>query len=169
MTARSWNVFAIAGEAVRGVGWFSGRNRPCRTPTAPQIFVHGNFLKIIGRKKHGKTTKAPAYLDEIAVRQWKEKSRQLSGREDLTPADWSNLELYCVNYSIYRKAVEDLATRGFSIVNSQGSESRNPALSAKADAERIMIKMASLLGFDPVSRRRNPPETEEEDELDRLA
>ncbi|MBV7077936.1 phage terminase small subunit P27 family, partial [Escherichia coli] len=23
--------------------------------------------------------KAPAYLDEIAVRQWKEKSRQLSG------------------------------------------------------------------------------------------
>lgn len=128
------------------------------------------FLKIIGRKKNmARPPKAPAYLDEIAVRQWKEKSRQLSGREDLTPADWSNLELYCVNYSIYRKAVEDLATRGFSIVNSQGSESRNPALSAKADAERIMIKMASLLGFDPVSRRRNPPETEEEDELDRLA
>lgn len=130
----------------------------------------GIFLKIIGRKKNmARPPKAPAYLDEIAVRQWKEKSRQLSGREDLTPADWSNLELYCVNYSIYRKAVEDLATRGFSIVNSQGSESRNPALSAKADAERIMIKMASLLGFDPVSRRRNPPETEEEDELDRLA
>lgn len=130
----------------------------------------GFFLKIIGRKKNmARPPKAPAYLDEIAVRQWKEKSRQLSGREDLTPADWSNLELYCVNYSIYRKAVEDLATRGFSIVNSQGSESRNPALSAKADAERIMIKMASLLGFDPVSRRRNPPETEEEDELDRLA
>ncbi len=128
------------------------------------------FLKIIGRKKNmARPPKAPAYLDEIAVRQWKEKSRQLSGREDLTPADWSNLELYCVNYSLYRKAVEDLATRGFSIVNSQGSESRNPALSAKADAERIMIKMASLLGFDPVSRRRNPPETEEEDELDRLA
>lgn len=128
------------------------------------------FLKIIGRKNNmARPPKAPAYLDEIAVKQWKEKSRQLSGREDLTPADWSNLELYCVNYSIYRKAVEDLATRGFSIVNSQGSESRNPALSAKADAERIMIKMASLLGFDPVSRRRNPPETEEEDELDRLA
>ncbi|EEX2228746.1 phage terminase small subunit P27 family, partial [Escherichia coli] len=25
-----------------------------------------------------------------------------------------------------------------------------------------------LLGFDPISRRKNPPETEEEDELDRL-
>ena len=98
----------------------------------------GIFLKIIGRKNNmARPPKAPAYLDEIAVKQWKEKSRQLSGREDLTPADWSNLELYCVNYSLYRKAVEDLATRGFSIVNSQGSESRNPALSAKADAERI--------------------------------
>ena len=32
-----------------------------------------------------------------------------------------------------------------------------------------MIKMASLLGFDPVSRRKNPVEAEEEDELDRLA
>ncbi|EEZ1063231.1 phage terminase small subunit P27 family [Escherichia coli] len=112
--------------------------------------------------------KAPAYLDDIAVKQWREKSRQLAERGDLTPADWSNLELYCVNYSIYRKAVADLAARGFSIVNCQGGESRNPALSAKSDAERVMIKMASLLGFDPISRRKNPPETEEEDELDHL-
>ena len=112
--------------------------------------------------------KAPAYLDDIAVKQWREKSRQLAERGDLTPADWSNLELYCVNYSIYRKAVADLAARGFSIVNSQGGESRNPALSAKSDAERVMIKMASLLGFDPISRRKNPPETEEEDEPDTL-
>lgn len=153
-----------------GGGGFQDETVPAGHRPPPQIFVHGNFFENNWAKKNmARPPKAPAYLDEIAVRQWKEKSRQLSGREDLTPADWSNLELYCVNYSIYRKAVEDLATRGFSIVNSQGSESRNPALSAKADAERIMIKMASLLGFDPVSRRRNPPETEEEDELDRLA
>ena len=113
--------------------------------------------------------KPPAYLDEIAAQQWKAKAKQLAERGDLTPADWNNLELFCVNYSMYRKAVEDLAARGFSIVNSQGGESRNPALSAKADAEKILIKMSSLLGFDPVSRRRNPVETEEEDELDRLA
>lgn len=112
--------------------------------------------------------KPPAYLDELAAQQWKAKAKQLAERGDLTPADWNNLELFCVNYSMYRKAVEDLASRGFSIVNSQGGESRNPALSAKADAEKIMIKMSSLLGFDPVSRRRNPVETEGEDELDRL-
>ncbi len=152
-----------------GWGGFQDETVPAGHRPPPQIFVHGNFLKIIGRKRTWQDHQKSPLTDEIAVRQWKEKSRQLSGREDLTPADWSNLELYCVNYSIYRKAVEDLATRGFSIVNSQGSESRNPALSAKADAERIMIKMASLLGFDPVSRRRNPPETEEEDELDRSA
>ncbi|EAN8507870.1 phage terminase small subunit P27 family [Salmonella enterica] len=112
--------------------------------------------------------KTPDYFDDIAVKQWRAKSRQLAERGDLTPADWNSLELYCVNYSIYRMAVADLASRGFSIKNSQGSESRNPALSAKSDAEKVMIKISSLLGFDPVSRRRNPPETEEEDELDRL-
>lgn len=112
--------------------------------------------------------KPPAYLNPIATEQWKAKARILKDRDDLTPADWNNLELYCVNYAMYRKAVEDLDNRGFSIINSQGSESRNPSLSAKADAEKIMIKMSSLLGFDPVSRRKNPVETDEDDELDRL-
>jgi phage terminase small subunit len=50
--------------------------------------------------------KPPAYLDEIA-QQWKAKAKQLATR-DLTPADWNNLELYCVNYSMYRKAVKTL-------------------------------------------------------------
>lgn len=113
--------------------------------------------------------KAPKYLDKIAKEQWKLRSEQLAQRDDIQDADWTNLELYCVNYSMYRAAVEDIAKRGFSIVNSQGTESRNPALSAKSEAEKIMIKMASLLGFDPVSRRKNPVETEELDELDRLA
>lgn len=56
--------------------------------------------------------KTPDYFDDIAVKQWRAKSRQLAERGDLTPADWNSLELYCVNYSIYRKAVEDLARRG---------------------------------------------------------
>lgn len=113
--------------------------------------------------------KAPKYLDKLAKEQWKLRSDQLASRDDIQPADWTNLELFCVNYSMYRKAMEDIAKRGFSIVNSQGTESRNPALSAKSEAEKIMIKMASLLGFDPVSRRKNPVEANEEDELDRLA
>ncbi|EKP3832556.1 phage terminase small subunit P27 family [Yersinia enterocolitica] len=115
-----------------------------------------------------KLPRPPAYLDEIAALQWKTKAKQLAERGDLIPADWNNFELYCVNYSIYRKAVADIFARGFSITNSQGSESRNPSISAKAEAERVMIKMSSLLGFDPVSRRRNPVETDKEDELDRL-
>lgn len=112
--------------------------------------------------------KPPVYLDEIAAQQWKTKAKQLAGRGDLTPADWNSLELYCVNYSMYRKAVEDIALRGFTVEGSRGAATSNPALKAKSDAEKIMIKMSSLLGFDPVSRRRNPPETEEDDDLDRL-
>ncbi|TNH04320.1 phage terminase small subunit P27 family [Testudinibacter sp. TR-2022] len=116
-----------------------------------------------------KTPKAPDYLDDTAKAQWKARIKQLFERGDIQDADLVHLEMYCLNYSLYRRAVQDLAERGFSITNSQGTEARNPALTAKADAEKIMIKMSSLLGFDPVSRRRTPIETEEVDELDRLS
>ncbi|EHM37349.1 MULTISPECIES: phage terminase small subunit P27 family [Hafnia] len=112
--------------------------------------------------------KAPAYLDDIATAEWKARAKQLMERGDLIDADWRNLELYCLNYSMYRRAVADLATRGFSVEGSRGATTTNPALKAKSDAEKIMIKMSSLLGFDPVSRRRNPVENNEDDELDRL-
>lgn len=115
-----------------------------------------------------KTHSPPAFLDDIAKSAWKARIPQLLERGDIQEADLIHLELYCVNYSLFRSAVADIAKNGFSIVNSQGTQSRNPALSAKADAEKVMIKMSSLLGFDPVSRRRNPIETEETDELDNI-
>ncbi|ATW46091.1 phage terminase small subunit P27 family [Glaesserella parasuis] len=115
-----------------------------------------------------KTPKAPSYLDEIAREQWKLKIKVLAERGDITSEDYTNLELYCVNYSLYRKAVQDIAERGFSITNSQGTEARNPALTAKSEAEKIIIKMSSLLGFDPVSRRKNPIDTEETDEINEI-
>ncbi|MBD2798918.1 phage terminase small subunit P27 family [Xenorhabdus sp. M] len=112
--------------------------------------------------------KPPVYLNDIAADQWKSKAKLLNERDDLSPADWNNLELYCTNYAIYRRAIEDIELRGFAVEGSRGAATSNPSLKAKADAEKIMIKMSSLLGFDPVSRRKNPVETEEEDELDRL-
>lgn len=115
-----------------------------------------------------KVERPPKYLDEIATAQWKSKAKLLADRGDITPADWSSLELYCVNYSVYRKAVEDIEKKGFSIEGANGGQSRNPALSAKADAERVMINMSHLLGFNPVSRRRNPPEKDENDGFDEV-
>ena len=113
-----------------------------------------------------KNYKTPDFLDNIAKAQWKSRIKQLSERGDIKSEDLTNLEIYCENYAIWRHSVADLAKNGFIIVNSQGTQSRNPALSAKADAEKVMIKMSSLLGFDPVSRRKNPGETEDTDALD---
>ncbi|CAM3760610.1 phage terminase small subunit P27 family [Avibacterium endocarditidis] len=115
-----------------------------------------------------KSYKAPEFLDEIAKSQWKARIKQLSERGDIKPEDLTNLEIYCENYAIWRHSVADLAKNGFIIINSQGTQSRNPALSAKSDAEKVMIKMSSLLGFDPVSRRKNPVETEETDAIDEI-
>ncbi|EBB0695605.1 TPA: phage terminase small subunit P27 family [Salmonella enterica] len=113
-----------------------------------------------------KVERPPKYLDKVAAAQWKSKAKLIAERGDITPADWSSLELYCVNYSVYRRAVEDIEKQGFSIEGANGGRSRNPALSAKSDAERVLIKMSQLLGFDPVSRRRNPPENDENDGFD---
>ena len=110
----------------------------------------------------------PSFLDPIAKSVWKERIPQLLERGDIQDADLINLELYCVNYSLFRAAVEDIHKNGFSIVNSQGTQSRNPALSAKADAEKVMVKMSSLLGFDPVSRRKNPVEVDSTDMIDEI-
>ena len=115
-----------------------------------------------------KSYKTPDFLDDIAKSQWKARIKQLSERGDIKAEDLTNLEIYCQNYAIWRHSVADLAKNGFIIVNSQGTQSRNPALSAKADAEKVMIKMSSLLGFDPVSRRKNPVETDVTDMLDEI-
>ena len=79
--------------------------------------------------------KTPDFLDGIAKTQWKSRIKQLSERGDIKAEDLTNLEIYCENYAIWRHSVADLAKNGFIIVNSQGTQSRNPALSAKADAE----------------------------------
>lgn len=115
-----------------------------------------------------KSYKTPDFLDDIAKSQWKARIKQLSERGDIKSEDLTNLEIYCENYAIWRHSVADLAKNGFIIVNSQGTQSRNPALSAKADAEKVMIKMSSLLGFDPVSRRKNPVEEDISDRLDEI-
>lgn len=110
----------------------------------------------------------PSFLDPIAKSVWKERIPQLLERGDIQDADLIHLELYCVNYSLFRAAVEDIHKNGFSIVNSQGTQSRTPALSAKADAEKVMVKMSSLLGVDPVSRRKNPVEVDSTDMIDEI-
>ena len=119
-------------------------------------------------KNKKKTHNPPSFLDPIAKTVWKERIPQLLERGDIEDADLIHLELYCVNYSLFRAAVEDIHKNGFSIVNSQGTQSRNPALSAKADAEKVMVKMSSLLGFDPVSRRKNPVEVDSTDMINEI-
>lgn len=115
-----------------------------------------------------RTYKTPDFLDEIAKSQWKARIKQLSERGDIMPEDLTNLEIYCENYSIWRAARDDLKKNGFNITNSQGGFSRNPAITVKADAEKVMLKISALLGFDPVSRRKNPVETENIDVIDEI-
>ena len=76
-------------------------------------------------KNKKKTHNPPSFLDPIAKTVWKERIPQLLERGDIEDADLIHLELYCVNYTLFRAAVEDIHKNGFSIVNSQGRR-KNP-------------------------------------------
>ena len=79
-------------------------------------------------KNKKKTHNPPSFLDPIAKAVWKDRIPQLLERGDIEEADLIHLELYCVNYSLFRAAV----------------------------------------GFDPVSRRKNPIEVEAADMFDQV-
>lgn len=115
-----------------------------------------------------KTPSAPSYLNKTAKEMWKRHIAFLVERGDYQNVDLHHFEMWCSNYAIWQKAIEDIDAKGFAITNSQGTASRNPALSAKADAEKMMVKMSQLLGFDPLSRRKNPLDNDEADEMDLL-
>lgn len=55
--------------------------------------------------------KAPDFLDELAKSQWKARITQLSDRGDIKPEDLTNLEIYCINYSLFRSAVADICEK----------------------------------------------------------
>jgi len=110
----------------------------------------------------------PTYLDKHAKAQWQKYAPSLRTRSDITDQDWHNLECFCVNYSAYRQAQEDVQTNGLILVFCNDNRGQNPAFKAMLEAQKLMIKFGELLGFDPISRIKIPKHIDEGDELDAL-
>ena len=106
----------------------------------------------------------PKHLDYIARKQWLKYAKHLREKESVQEQDLHNLEVFCVNYSVYYQAYEQIKQHGLLVLDNNGNLKKNPAVIAKNDAEKLLFKCGSLLGLDPVSRSRMP----EEDQLDLL-
>jgi P27 family predicted phage terminase small subunit len=110
----------------------------------------------------------PSHLNKLAKAQWRKYVPSLKERTDITPQDLHNLESFCVNYAMYRAALEDVEANGLILVFNNDNKGQNPAYKVMMESQKLMLKFGELLGFDPVSRVKHKAPVEDKDDLDGL-
>jgi len=113
----------------------------------------------------------PHYIrkDRTAKREWDRIVPQLYDLGLLTNVDRSILELYCVNYSLFVWATEDIRENGH-IAKTRGGDKANPAVAIAREAAKIIKACAVEFGLTPSSRSRIkvPKKKEDDDPMEKL-
>lgn len=102
----------------------------------------------------GRIPPPPETLSAIAQDKWRELVPHLVQHKIITGVDIHNLEAFCSAYSLWRLAMDDVATHGVLVESSSGELKKNPAITAVKDASGDMRAFGSNLGLDPASRSR---------------
>jgi P27 family predicted phage terminase small subunit len=97
----------------------------------------------------------PAFLDDLAKEEWSRMTEILSGMGLLTSADRAALSAYCVAYSRWVKAEQQVQKYG-TIVKSPEKQfpMKSPYLTVADQALETMLKVAVEFGLTPSSRSR---------------
>lgn len=127
-------------------------------------------------KKEPKPEKAllvcPYYLrkDKIAFNEWNRVIPELYKLNLLTLVDQVALELYCSQYSIYRKALKTIDKEGLITTNIRNGDKANPATQIAREAAKIIKSICTEFGFTPSSRGRInlPGSNDIDDEFENL-
>lgn len=99
----------------------------------------------------------PRYLSKIAKQRFRQLCRELEARRALTRGDGELLTLYCTTYDRWRRAMDDVATRGEVVVSvSRGieRERKNPWLLIAQESEKSMVGILDRLGLSPLNREK---------------
>ena len=96
----------------------------------------------------------PAHVkaDDEARREWKRMGKRLHKLGLVTEIDASALAAYCIAWSRWVRAEEELREEGLTITTSTGRLVRNPLLLAASDAMSQMLKLMVEFGMTPSSR-----------------
>lgn len=95
----------------------------------------------------------PEWLSEMAVQMWQTVVPELLANKILTVADLHNVEAFCMAYSRWREAENDVKMNGITI-KTEATVIKNPAVTVANEALRQIVQFGSLLGLDPSSRTR---------------
>jgi P27 family predicted phage terminase small subunit len=96
----------------------------------------------------------PDHLDTLGREAWQRLAPQLAAMGLLTELEGEALSLYCVTYSRWRLALEELHSIGISVETGQGSLKPNPAAAVVAESSRLMASLLAEFGLTPASRSR---------------
>lgn len=96
----------------------------------------------------------PEWIVGQARDMWLRIAPLLLKQKVLQITDLHNVEGFCVAYSTWRAASDDVISKGVVVEGATGGPIKNPALTALNEAAKQMIAFGSLLGLDPASRQR---------------
>lgn len=140
----------MAGKATR-----PGRGRPAK-PTAQKKLQGAHPARINKHEpKFTKITNAepPEWMDEDARLMWQTVIPELCAGGVLAVTDLHNVEAFCMAYSRWRVAEQEIAAYGITVEGARGVQ-KNPAVTVAGEAMRQIVTFGSLLGLDPSSRSR---------------
>lgn len=106
----------------------------------------------------------PAHLDAAALAEWHRFAPILSGMGVLSPADGPALAVYCVAFSRWVEACNDLAENGYTIRSQRGWKT-NPAVAVAAQCEATITRVLAEFGCTPSARSRVKAAEAQRDEL----
>lgn len=132
--------------------------RTGRKPKSPALKVlAGERKERVGgaiQKGAPAVPQRPDHFDDHGREAWDRVTAELTKLGCLSTAEAFAIELYCVVYSRWRKAIEGLNSGGITTTTDLGSVKGNPAMQVIAQCERTMASMLSEFGLTPSSRSR---------------
>lgn len=97
---------------------------------------------------------APDWMPELAQQMWATLVPPLCREQVLEVTDLHNVEAFCLAYSRWRTAEQDVADNGITAMSAMGSPIKNPAVTVANESMRQLVTFGALLGLDPSSRSR---------------
>lgn len=97
---------------------------------------------------------APEWMPELARQMWETVCPHLCKKKVLAVTDLHNLEAFCMAYSNWRDANEEIRTKGLVITGATGGPIKNPACTIANETMRQMALFGGNLGLDPAARGR---------------
>ncbi|MDD5013736.1 MAG: phage terminase small subunit P27 family [Atribacterota bacterium] len=113
----------------------------------------------------------PDYIrnDDIAYAEWQRIIPLLYDLNLITRIDRATIELYCTQYSLYKKAMQEINKKGLTVSNVRHGEKSIPQIAIAREAAKIIKTIAVEFGLTPSSRGRiNVPKEEADDPMEKL-